>query len=568
MNAVRRCMDRVLALVSHSLPVARAARTAWGRLGRPPSAADLDVARDDPTRWQECLGRIRAVEQYVQEHEKGRPEESPPILFLIASSHVGHFGLGAGSGLLASWAVRLAGAPVVYHVCKRGLSQCVLGSNRQRVFSAPPCDACVSLRNLVYPKSHTLDFAPGSPNDGLRPQLAELSWEELTAYRHGPLDLGALCLPSLRWIQRRYFLEPDDFTRRMLIEYMVSSSFLADEIKAVLERLRPRALVLFNGTHFPEAVAHRVAALNGVRAVTYETGFGNAAAFFSHGISTEYAIQIPTTFEMGARENEQLDAFLAQRFKGNFNMSGRRIWSGMRGIPDDLQGKIRNHRQVMSIFTNVTWDTSQAYANGAFRDMFDWVDATLSLTSQRPETLFIVRAHPDELRKGAANEPVGGWLEARGHLRRPNVVLVPPDVLISSYELIGLSKLVAVYNSTVGLEAAVMGAYVLAGGRARYRDADVCREPASRILYEAAVQELLDATGPLTPPPNWRENARRYFYFTVHKASLDLSRFLEPVHEPHFTLRSFAGNELTSERSPEMRLIANGILHGSPFYYE
>lgn len=291
-------------VVSYCPPLDWAARTATRWLHTLPSPAP-STARPvepaaDPNRWQECLRRIREAEKYVQAHED-KTASGQPVVFFVASSHITHFGLGAGIGLLGSWAVRLAGVPVVYHVCKRGLSQCVLGSNRQGVFSPPPCDACVSLRDLVYPKSHTLDFAATPPSDGLRARLATMSCEDLTAYRHGPLDLGALCLPSLRWIQRRYFLEPDDFTRRMLIEYLVSSCALADEIKAVIERLRPRALVLFNGTHFPEAVARRVAALSGIPAVTYETGFGNAAAFFSHGISTEYAIQLPATFVMGTQ---------------------------------------------------------------------------------------------------------------------------------------------------------------------------------------------------------------------------------------------------------------------------
>ena len=44
---------------------------------------------------------------------------------------------------------------------------------------------------------------------------------------------------------------------------------------------------------------------------------------------------------------------------------------------------------------------------------------------------------------------------------------IPPEEYLSSYELIQASKFIMVYNSTIGLEAAIMGAGVLCGGRSR-----------------------------------------------------------------------------------------------------
>src|SRR5207248_10466872 len=122
-------------------------------------------------------------------------------------------------------------------------------------------------------------------------------------------------------------------------------------------------------------------------------------------------------FTLGRRENARLDRLLADRFRGNFALSGRRIWSEIHGLPEDLLAKARRHRQVVAVFTNVAWDTSQAYANAFLDDMFGWLDATLGEARVCPDTLFVVRAHPDELRKGSSSETVADWLEARGCLR-------------------------------------------------------------------------------------------------------------------------------------------------------
>ena len=50
----------------------------------------------------------------------------------------------------------------------------------------------------------------------------------------------------------------------------------------------------------------------------------------------------------------------------------------------------------------------------------------------------------------------------------PNVVFIDSQEYISSYELIQRSKFVMVYNSSIGLEAALMGKPVLCGGQGRY----------------------------------------------------------------------------------------------------
>ncbi len=48
------------------------------------------------------------------------------------------------------------------------------------------------------------------------------------------------------------------------------------------------------------------------------------------------------------------------------------------------------------------------------------------------------------------------------------MVFVGPQETLSSYELIQKSKFVMVYNSTIGLEASIMGAAVLCAGKARF----------------------------------------------------------------------------------------------------
>ena len=76
-------------------------------------------------------------------------------------------------------------------------------------------------------------------------------------------------------------------------------------------------------------------------------------------------------------------------------MAGIRFWPEMRGLDEAFLQRAANFRQVVPIFTNVVYDTSQVHANTIFPHMFAWLDLLLEIVA-RPtaETLFVIRAHP------------------------------------------------------------------------------------------------------------------------------------------------------------------------------
>ena len=132
----------------------------------------------------------------------------------------------------------------------------------------------------------------------------------------------------------------------------------------------------------------------------------------------------------------------------------------------------RQFRQIVPVFTNVIYDTSQVHANVLFPHMFAWLDLRAGESSARhPETLFVIRAHPDEMRPGTAKqsrESVHDWVNATGWMSCPTSCFIDSQEYLSSYELIQRAKFVMVYNSSIGLEATLMERAVLCGGKARY----------------------------------------------------------------------------------------------------
>ena len=498
-----------------------------------------------------------------------------PVVFFKASTGIDDLSWNSGFHLLASWALRLQGIPVAYFTCNAGMSHCVLGTNRDNPRKAPPCNSCVYQSKTLYtgvrltiPNSQITDSRVNwftfEHDENVSKTVAGLSLPELMRFEWEGIPLGALCLPGLRWILRIHHLDDDENTRYLLREYILSAWNISGQFADFLDRTQPRTVIVFNGQFYPEATARYVAQKRGIRVITHEVGLRPATAFFTEGEATAYPIAIPDKFELNEEQNAKLDAYLAKRFQGDFTMAGIKFWADMQGLDQAFLEKAAGFKQIVPVFTNVIFDTSQPHANTVFEDMFDWLDMALEVIRLHPETLFVIRAHPDELRvRKASRETVAAWVETSGADREPNVVFVGPRETLSSYELIQKSKFVMVYNSTIGLEASIMGAAVLCAGAARFTQYPTVFFPQSIEDVRRKMEEFLGAET-IEIPAEFKRNARRFLYYQLYKTSLPFGDFLEPsVRTTQTRLKSFGLDALL--KSDAIKVILEGVLEDGDF---
>jgi hypothetical protein len=276
---------------------------------------------------------------------------------------------------------------------------------------------------------------------------------------------------------------------------------------------------------------------------------------------------VPEDFELNAAQNERLDAYLSQRFKGAFSMAGVRFWPEMKGLDESFLQKISAFKQVVPIFTNVIFDTSQPHSNVVFPHMFAWLDLVLQTARAHPETLFVLRAHPDESRPGkASQESVAQWVAHTQADSLPNLIFIDSTQPLSSYELIHRSKFVMVYNSTIGLEASIMGAPVLCAGRARFTQLPTVFFPATQPHFQQQLSDFLAAEA-ITVPPEFIRNARRFLYYQLYRSSLPFGDFLEEdgIWQGFVRLKKFPLQSLSPMVSPTIKAILDGILNQGDF---
>lgn len=496
-------------------------------------------------------------------------EQEAPFLFFNASTRLSGLSLNAGFSLITSWAVRNAGFPVIHWVCDSGMSRCVLGTSSLDPAKKPPCVLCKAQSSVCYQRTNVRRFRYQA-DSLLEKRIKDLPLTALETLSYEQMPLGPLVLPSVRWILRCHHLQDDEPTRYLYRQYLLSAWNIAQKYQVFLSHNKPRAVVVFNGMFYPEAVVRYISLQEGIRVISHEVGLLPCSGFFTEGEATAYPLDLPADFELSDDQNARLDEYLARRFKGNFSMAGVQFWPEIKPLDSEYVARIKQFKQVVPVFTNVVFDTSQGHANTLFKNMFEWLDDVLLTIQQNPDTLFVIRAHPDELRPGKeSRETVQHWVKDHGVKDLPNVIFFNANDFVSSYEWIQYAKFVMVYNSTIGLEASILGKAVLCAGRARFTQVESVFFPKNKEEYNDLLELFLRSSGAI-PPMQHRMNARKFLYYQLFCSSLSFESFLEEdtSRRGYVQVRNLYARDLTPEKSDTIRVLLDGLLLNKSFLLE
>ena len=513
----------------------------------------------------ERASRIRSIERAVHQAETLTSPVSAPVVFVNPSARTDSVSANALIQLVSQWGLRLGGVPVRNFVCKGGMSRCTVGVAQYGLATPPPCADCWTITQQLHPHWDELDsFTVASP----LPHVSASTLSELVTYVYETIPLGELALPAARWALRRYNL-PDDATTRSVMTHLIASGIhFCKAFSAYLQQVQPRAVVVFNGISYPESIARRIAQDQGIRTISYEFGHRRNSAYFTDGIAPEHKFTIPEAFALNEQRTARLDENLTQRLQGNFYMGGVKYYRGeVTPLRSGLQAGMAQFRQAVVIFPNVAFDTSQVFARKIFTDLFEWLAHTLEHAQQHTDTLFIVRAHPDELRPNkVSQETIGDWLLANGYINQPNVLFISPNDFTNSYDLVRETRFTLAYNSTIGLEAGLLGKASIVAAHTKYDIADVAYAPTTQAQYHTLLETFLTQAEPPTPPDGAQDRARRYLYYLFFVNSLDYSPYITDSLIG-FTLQNIQASQLSPDASDLTRVLLHGILHEQPFHY-
>lgn len=371
------------------------------------------------------------------------------------------------------------GADVSVLICD-GLPRCDIFKLDAAGYAAAPCRACrtyteqtLSLFGLPV---KTLSSYCG-PADRTEAHGLAMDWQgDPGAFTAESLPLGELVRPSLMRTLLRGSLEQDDLTRRLYREYLEGAVLLARAISRALDEVDPTTLIAMNGMFFAERIAMAIAAGRGLHVVTHERGFMRNRLVLDHDrpanlFRVDEAWEERKDTPLSTAEEEELDAYLHGRQSGKNEVVN--YWPSVEARQDFIldQLQLDPAKPIVSLFTNILWDTAVYQRDRGFAGMFDWLERVIDGVAGIPDLQLVLRIHPAEVRlTQKTRERVADRLAERYPSLPTNVAVVSADSDLSSYALIDLSTAVAVYTSTVGLEAALRGVPVLVAGETHYRN--------------------------------------------------------------------------------------------------
>lgn len=382
---------------------------------------------------------------------------------------------------------------------------------------------------------------------------------ELEEMRFGGLPVGRIALRDLTQYSLGSFVPrraEDYLTFRRHLVHAVMSVELA---RTILDAERPDIVVLVNGKSVMYSYMYELARLRGCAVTTWEEGgyFDASVVLANDDRAIDFPIDDASWQAARRRPLSPAEAASVEEYFARWRKQEARFYKYYGREERDID-RIRRALDIppdaglVSLFTNIIWDTNALGKDRAFASMFDWIRRTIDWAAGRRNEYLVIRAHPGESRLVfKTRTPIEAVI--RDHYaggRPPNVRIIGPESDFSSYEIAAHSRCCAVYTSTLGAELTLMGARPLICGTPFYSGRGVTRDIESaeqyfRILDSKEEGPGVDVVG-----------LKKLLYLVVFKL-VKRPEFFRGIHghpqQPRIAIETFEG-------FPESMPVFDGIV--------
>ncbi len=457
--------------------------------------------------------------------------------------------------ILIAHALRLRGAEVAFLTCGGGMPVCELGWARRA--HPQPCDRCAWLTGSVADIAGYEHFKLGEHMPwGRDPRRAPTA-----PVGGGTSRLRSASAINTSWLLRGTQLAGIPEARQIADDFMVAAEGVKHAAEAVFDDFEPDIVFLLNGLFGAEHAIRDVATARGIRAPTYEIAPRGGALVLSQ-VAAAPDFDVNPLWEavkdrpLDDRQRAEVMDLLENRARGVG--ASESYYERTEDDPDALRSHLGldGRERVVSLFTNVTWDTATVGHDIGFASMLDWVEQAVRIAGEADLAL-VVRIHPAEGRWGSRDD-VQDVVRSQLGAIPPNVRFVTAGEALSSYAIIEMSDLVLTYTTTVGLEAAVRGKQVAVAGDMHYRGRGFTTDL-------SGPNDLAEVMTSESAPPSVEtvELALRYAYTFFFRAMIPFrameARDGKVVHLPK------SAAEMAPGVDPHLDWICERILDGAHF---
>jgi hypothetical protein len=482
-------------------------------------------------------------------------------------------------------ALRLRGATPIVLACDHGLPACewnafgnhepdpgAWGPGLWRHGKQHACDACV----VKLDESHALpglerlslsDF--GEPGDVARAMalVEAVSLSELRGAVHRDVSVGEHAYAALLRATLRGTPVDDERTRWMARRFLASCIVLVERGERVLQHVQPDRFVAADGVYVLAGTLCELARKRGVHVVVHGTPYRKGTTWLSHH-DCYHRLMISnkdedwTRLEMTPDRKGAAEDYLASK---HF-VARDYITYHVDSIQDEAAIRRElglDERPIITLFTNILWDSQLYYRFKVFPDMLEWLYETIRFYEGRRDLQLVIRLHPGEAR-GAwpTNQPLLAELKRVFPVLPENVKVVEPESKVSSYALGSMSRVALIYGARMGVELVMLGVPVIVAGEAFMRGKGFSYDPATSEEY---IELLARGADLERPSAELRERAKQWYYHYFFRLMMPFPFYAEEQVEGGVRRRLTFDtlDALLPGRSPVLDLVCRGIMDGT-----
>lgn len=369
------------------------------------------------------------------------------------------------------------------------------------------------------------DYISQSEIEKIKAIAHSMQPEKIEAYVYKGISVGLHAKASAT----RYFLSgiidlknpyQVSILRKKLIDAMIS----AEVAQNVVVREKPNTLFTLHGVYSTWGPFLDYFHLHGIDTVIYGIMTSQLGYFmFLRNIKVS---ELPARQDWEAyassplteREEEAVNTFYKSRMSGEGDE--QKMYQENYDTKMDKQklltslGKgVYEYRYVM--YPNLAWDFAIAgRVSHIFPTMFAWIEEVIDFFKAQPRYQLIIKPHPAQLVWEQGTIGIQAYIERTKSPLPENIILLPPNVPLTAYDVLTKNSIGIVFNGTLGMELAVLGLPALvASQKIHYSQAGITY----RVKTKSEYFQLLKNPTPLIAFARAHQKwAKKYAYFLYY----------------------------------------------------
>ncbi len=319
----------------------------------------------------------------------------------------------------------------------------------------------------------------------------------------------------------------------------------------------------------PQGIICDVSKVFKIKIIAYDSAYKKNSFVFSyddtyHKNMIEEDIDDWININLDKKKEENLFNYLDSRKYGTndmfyyFNKPSFEIEENLNEIGVNL------NKPILGILTNIIWDAQIVYKNHIYKNMTEWLIATIKHLSKRNDIEVVIRCHPGEVNSDRVSKQKVKETIYQNFKKIPdNLKIIDSDSNISTYSFADYCNTLVIYSTKMGMEFAPYGNKVIVVGESYIKNKDITLDPKTKDEYYSLLDKFPNIE---KMTPEKIEKAKKYAYHYFFRRTMQVSS-LDSIQGawPPFKVSKKSLENLIDNKDKGLQAISRCIINNDKF---